>query len=240
MGLNKQSKNSSSKSKSKSKKQHKKGLFSPPAKDGLSGASLAVSSPPPPVTVTRTTEASSKGVSVSGSGPAIEGTVAPEIAKRVTQEQSKNFPVAEEVTIRSSSGIQKSQNLIPEQTQKPPTETPKLVAAPNKAPTQETQTSPNVAATDHSLKSSSQAPLTWCQRFKTGSSTLSKCGTPFKLDNGELCVTIPNKTGNATDEYLSVRSEVPGTYPNSLDKTSKRSSPFGTSQGLPTRDIRNG
>ncbi|VVA95902.1 unnamed protein product [Arabis nemorensis] len=138
MGLNKQSKNSSSKTKSKSKKQNKKGLFSPPAKDGLSGASLVVSSPPPPVS----------RASVSGSGPAIEGTVAPEIAKRVIQEQSKNFWVAEEVTIRSGSGNQKSQNLIPEQTQKPPTETPKLVAAPNKAPTQETQTSPNVAATD--------------------------------------------------------------------------------------------
>ncbi|VVB14450.1 unnamed protein product [Arabis nemorensis] len=191
MGLNKQSNISPSKSKSKSKKQHKKGLFSPPAKDGLSGASLAVSSPPPPETVTRTTEASSKGA--PGSGPAIDGTVAPEVAIRVTQEQSMNFPVAEEVTSRSGSGFQKPQNLIPKQTQKLPTETPKLVAASNKAPTQEAQTSPNVAVTKPSLISSSQAPLTWCQRFKTGSSTLSKCGTPIKLDNGELCVTIPNK-----------------------------------------------
>ncbi|KFK34839.1 hypothetical protein AALP_AA5G199700 [Arabis alpina] len=35
--------------------------------------------------------------------------------------------------------------------------------------------------------------LTWCQRFKSGSVTLMKCGTPFKLDSGELCVEIPNK-----------------------------------------------
>ncbi|KAL1193633.1 hypothetical protein V5N11_017528 [Cardamine amara subsp. amara] len=33
----------------------------------------------------------------------------------------------------------------------------------------------------------------WCDTVKGGSSAITKCGSPFKLETGEHCVVIPNK-----------------------------------------------